>query len=264
MNRKAISVLTFTLLLLAGSSIASLNTAQAQTASNGSANQPQVFVENDGSYSTHYLYLADVVTTLQPENRMETYAIDEGTPTAVSWQGAVMIDKGSTIYPPTFQIILALPYLADGFHTISINSGEPYTAATRLGDYWFSQRTINFTIDTTSIAIIDLSVNNQTYSSAENITLNCVTNKTAAWTGYRIDGNQTITFKGNTTLPALADGWHTLKVYANDTAGHMATKLVYFNVAPLWPYATFALSAVFAATGLILVLRRRRKTKPHP
>ncbi|MCZ2809617.1 MAG: hypothetical protein O2V44_09710 [Candidatus Bathyarchaeota archaeon] len=46
------------------------------------------------------------------------------------------------------------------------------------------------------------------------------------WMGYSLDGQTNVTITGNTTLTSLSDGTHYVIVYANDTAGNMATSNV--------------------------------------
>jgi hypothetical protein len=51
------------------------------------------------------------------------------------------------------------------------------------------------------------------------------------WAGYSLDGAANVTLSGNTTLSGLSLSPHSLAVYANDTSGNMAKKIVYFTVA---------------------------------
>jgi hypothetical protein len=51
------------------------------------------------------------------------------------------------------------------------------------------------------------------------------------WIGYSLDYQSNVTISGNTTLPGLPEGVHSVFVYANDTAGSMgASSPVYFTV----------------------------------
>jgi hypothetical protein len=52
-----------------------------------------------------------------------------------------------------------------------------------------------------------------------------------SWVGYSLDGQPNATITGNTTLPTLSDGTHSLTVYANSTMGIMgASATVTFAV----------------------------------
>jgi hypothetical protein len=52
-----------------------------------------------------------------------------------------------------------------------------------------------------------------------------------SWIGYVLDGQANVTIAGNTTLTALQDGEHYVRVYANSTCGRMgASEIVYFTV----------------------------------
>jgi hypothetical protein len=74
--------------------------------------------------------------------------------------------------------------------------------------------------ETTPPAITILSPENSTYMT-DTIALNFTLNETASWIGYSLDGAANETITGNTTLPPLSYGIHTLILYANDTAGNM-------------------------------------------
>ncbi len=61
--------------------------------------------------------------------------------------------------------------------------------------------------------------------------LNFNVNEQTSWIGYSIDNQANVTVAGNTTISGLADGTHSLVVYANDTAGNMAkSKQVNFTI----------------------------------
>lgn len=256
-------MLAFALLILVAYSNVSFKTAEAQTNSNSSGNSTPPTVKNNGNYSTHYLCLAVTVDTFILDQHTETYSIDDGQPVTIPTQNVVMIDKGAWFVPPIYQYTTTLPYLEDGAHTITIHGSEPYIAQIRAGEYWTYQYTINFTIDTTHIAITDLSIKNQTYTSANNITLDCATNKTAAWMGYSLDGNETVAFLGNTTLPTLESGSHALTVYANDSVGNSCSEVVYFTVEPLTqllvPAGVILAVAAIAVSVAVLALKLRKK-----
>ena len=73
---------------------------------------------------------------------------------------------------------------------------------------------------------------------------------------YSLDGQQPVKINGNLTLPALANGPHSLTVYATDEVGNSAQKMVSFNIAP-FPIVTYVavgtvITIILAACYLII------------
>ena len=65
--------------------------------------------------------------------------------------------------------------------------------------------------------------------------------KTTNWTSYSLDGQQNITFSGNTNLTDISNGLHNITVYAQDTFGNIgSSQTTSFTVAK---------SAVFRVVG---------------
>ena len=95
---------------------------------------------------------------------------------------------------------------------------------------------VNFTVDTTPPNILNISLTNTTYNSAI-IPLSFNVNETASQTMYSLDNQANITIQGNTTLAGLAEGSHSLVVYANDTAGNMGKSDTVFFTVKLPPQA---------------------------
>ncbi len=77
-----------------------------------------------------------------------------------------------------------------------------------------------FLLDMTPPAIRVLSPQNLTYT-VSSIPLAFTLNESASWMGYSLDGQENVTIAGNTTLSGLAEGLHTIVLFANDTAGNM-------------------------------------------
>jgi undecaprenyl-diphosphatase len=80
-----------------------------------------------------------------------------------------------------------------------------------------------------SLNISILSPGNTTYTVRE-ISLNFTVSAPVSWVGYSLDGAANTTVIGNTTLTNLAQGSHSVIVYANDTAGEMTSQTVYFTI----------------------------------
>jgi hypothetical protein len=76
--------------------------------------------------------------------------------------------------------------------------------------------------DLTPPAVHILSPTNTTYVT-EPIRLVFKTNERTTWTGYILNNRENTTVSGNTTLPSLANGQYSIRVYANDTSGNMGS-----------------------------------------
>jgi len=54
---------------------------------------------------------------------------------------------------------------------------------------------------------------------------------TLDWQGYSVDGQENVTIIGNTTLPMLSNGLHSIQVFGNDSIGNnYESNLIYFTV----------------------------------
>jgi hypothetical protein len=96
-----------------------------------------------------------------------------------------------------------------------------------------------------------------------NVLLDFVVDKQAAWMGYSLDEQDSITVTGNVTLASLSDGVHTVTVYANDTFGFTgASETIVFTVATfpttLVAAIIVAITAVVAA-GLLFYFKKRKQ-----
>ena len=126
-------------------------------------------------------------------------------------------------HPRSFQITIRgsapLPALSEGSHSITVYQRLDYnTTAPRT--FWDSS-TVYFTInDGNSPVIANVSVENRTYAQ-KTLPLNFTLDGPTSWMGYCVDNQANETIKGNTTITGLNVGPHTLKVFANDTAGNM-------------------------------------------
>jgi len=108
---------------------------------------------------------------------------------------------------------------------------------------------------------------NKTYT-VNNVSLTFTVNEPTSWIGYSLNGQANVTIAGNTTLSGLSDGSHSLKVYANDTAGNMGgSETVYFTIShetqQSEPFPTSWVAAAAAAIGIggvsLAVYYTRRK-----
>jgi hypothetical protein len=69
---------------------------------------------------------------------------------------------------------------------------------------------------------------NKTY---RDVLLHFTVNRAASWIGYSLDGEANVTINAQVQLTNLSQGAHSIRMYANDTAGNMgASKIRYFSV----------------------------------
>jgi hypothetical protein len=142
---------------------------------------------------------------------------------------------------------------------------------------WFSfsiigNSSFSFTLDTTPPNISSLSIENKTYSTSE-IPLSFNVNEESQ-ISYSIDNQANMTILGNTTLTGLADGPHTIVIYANDTAGNMGkSDTVFFTVntqpsptpslspspsVPEFPSGVIIAALVTVTVALAVFLKRKK------
>ncbi len=125
-----------------------------------------------------------------------------------------------------------LPNLAEGKHELAIyqtwfdNVSNPQKMS--------GTASAQFMIDTLSPYISNLSIENGRYNSTNiptTLPLNFNVNEAASWIGYSLDNRANATVAGNTTLTWLTEGYHSVVVYANDTAGNMGkSDTIFFTI----------------------------------
>ena len=80
-------------------------------------------------------------------------------------------------------------------------------------------------------AISIVSPGNKTYT-VTSVSLTFTVSETTSWIKYSLDGQANVTITGSTTLSGLADGVHSITVYAQDTDGLTGTsETIYFTIA---------------------------------
>ena len=126
----------------------------------------------------------------------------------------------------------------------------------------YSHSTHNVVIqeDTSPPAIFILSPENKTYDRSV-IPLTFTTSENLSWSSYSLDASTNVTIMGNTTLPSLPDGTHSIIIFANDTVGNMGkSDTVTFTIDTTPPfisiispenktYATRNVTLVFTTNG---------------
>jgi len=110
-----------------------------------------------------------------------------------------------------------------------------------------------------------ISPENAVYASA-NVTLEFTVNEQTSWMGYNLDGQETVTVAGNTTLAGLSDGAHNVTVYAKDAFENMGnSETIYFTVEvpeafPTAPVAVVSgISVVVLVSAVLAIYFKKRK-----
>jgi hypothetical protein len=94
-----------------------------------------------------------------------------------------------------------------------------------------------------------ISPENKIYSTS-NVSLAFTVNKPAVWLGYSLDGQETVTVTGSTTIAGLTNGLHNITVYAKDTFENTGvSETVYFSVEV--PFPTTLVIAPIASVAVI-------------
>jgi N-acetylneuraminic acid mutarotase len=104
--------------------------------------------------------------------------------------------------------------------------------------------------------------NNGTYAFG-NISLVFEVNKPAVWMGYSLDGQETVTVTGNTTISGLTNGVHNVTVYAKDAFENTgASETVSFSVEVPFP-ATLVIAPIASVAVIGAVLAIYFKKRKH-
>jgi len=125
---------------------------------------------------------------------------------------------------------VTLPALADGSHYVTV-----YVNDTAGNEY---SPVVFFTVDTTPPAVTIQSPLNTTYgTNTVNLDYTVSDNIAVDSCWYSLDGGAATPLATcqNITLPVLADGYHNVTVYVNDTANNQNSSIVYFAVDTTFP-----------------------------
>jgi parallel beta-helix repeat protein len=79
-------------------------------------------------------------------------------------------------------------------------------------------------------AVSIVSPANKTYTT-NSVTLSFTVSEPTSWIKYSLDGQANVTITEDTTLSGLANGVHSVTVYAQDTDGKTGTSTIYFTIA---------------------------------
>ena len=144
------------------------------------------------------------------------YQVDE----AISWAGYTLDEKAIV----TSRINTTLTDLSYGLHVLRVYANDS------AGNTCSSQSIVFTVKDIVPPTISILSAGNE-YNTTD-VPLNFAINENASWIGYSLDDQANVTIAGNATLTGLSPGSHSLRVYANDTAGNIGVSQSFeFSVA---------------------------------
>lgn len=163
--------------------------------------------------------------------------------------------------------------LSEGTHSLQVVASckSYYMTSTSGGNLYYriygaSSEVINFTV-VYPPEISILLPQNTTYE-ANNIPLNFTINEPTSKIEYSLDGQETVTIAGNTTLTGLSNGKHNVTIYATDKDGHIGmSETVHFSVEVPFPTTLIiapVASAALITIGMIIYFKKRNhKTATH-
>ena len=264
------------ILALLNSLVIGVQTVKAQYTENGEGcplvSGIGITSPSNTTYSSHLLTLNITIESLFDSsiyNYVFVYSIDGKnnlTIPATSYSftspsnNGPLASTGLTAYT-------SLPQLDDGPHSLTVYATyERISTNTNWPALIWDNNTVYFTInDGISPAITNLSIINGTYKQ-NNLTLSFTTDKAVSWIGYSLDGKANITIAGNKTLTTIANGEHSLTIYANDTLGNMgSSKTIYFEIESTtemfpttWILIGVVAAAIVSGVGLLVYFKKHK------
>ena len=192
------------------------------------------------------------IKVISPENRTyKSLQIEYEVNRAVAWTGFSLNDKANI----TLTGITEITDIPDGQHCIIIFANDT------LGNMGASQP-VHFTIDNAAPTITILMPLEQTYKTAD-IVLTFVINKPATYLSYNLDGQLETPITGNTTLPALSNGKHSIIVHAIDEAGNTGSSdEIQFTIStfPIFKVITAIMLTIIILAATYIVFKRVKTT----
>lgn len=155
----------------------------------------------------------------------ESGSISDGTslydPDRNSWD--------SSIPMPTAREYLSLAVISDVLYAVGGFDGEKWLGANE------EFKPVGYGAVPPRIQIT--SPDNGTYT---NVSIAYTANRGIQWAGYSLDNQANVTLKSNTEFSSLAQGEHSLTIFANDSAGNMgSSNTVLFSIDTLPPTIDF-------------------------
>jgi len=186
---------------------------------------------------------------------------------------SLVIQGHDQSFQVTIKGSVVLPEIPEGSHNVTVYSEYALHGVTLMGVYYlkysvWDHNTVYFTVDYGISPVISiLSLENKTYNQKD-FPLGFTTNEPTSWIGYCLDKQANATITGNTTLTGLAEGSHSIVVYANDTAGNMGASETFFftriqETLPE-PFPTTIVtapitSAAAVGAGLLVYFKKRKR-----
>ena len=220
---------------------------------------------NSSTYNVSTRSLNVTITTLKTGydykgvSRLFTYSLDGQIPENITiTNSSVSVNAGAPVF---FVGSANLTALTEGPHNLTVHVIFDYAPTTysKSGIYKESESTVNFMIDTVPPEVVILTLENKTFSTT-GIPLNIIVNDDSQIT-YSLDGQENMTFVGNTTLTNLPRGEHNVTVYAEDVVGNVAVSAIRFNVEP-FPTTLVVASLITLAVvsaGLLVFFKKRKR-----
>lgn len=221
--------------------------------------------------------------TIDGPNSISTYVHIVST-----YRGDWMQESRWCPFPPgSDPVDQTIDFLQYNFSVTGIPVGKHWLNITANGgggfrenetDYSFSlQRTISVKFSVSTSPFISLRTNPIiTFPSFQNATftnssfpLNFTVDHPVSEMAYCLDGQDTVSTSGNTTLTGLSNGQHNVTVYATDELGNVdASDTLFFNVNaqefPVVPFPTEIVAATSGASvaiigiGLLIYFKKRK------
>jgi hypothetical protein len=266
MKRRALALtllLALSFSAMAGAQISILAKASSPVSSGIAIISPE-----NMTYRTEPLILKIMMVSLGAGNSeiSVTYSLDEKANVTVP----LVFQGQDQSFQVTITGSVGLPTLSEGSHSVTVYSAYTLYNFTAMGTFYpkyvvWDHNTVFFTIDYgISPAITTLSLENKTYND-NNLLLNFTTDEPTSWMGYCLDQQANVTSAENVTLTGLAEGSHSIVVYANDTAGNMsASETIIFTVDVPEPFSIVPVAAASIATvavvgvGLLVYFKKRK------
>lgn len=159
---------------------------------------------------------------------------------------------------------------------VAASDGGYAIAGEKSGDFWLIKTDKYGIVPEWYPPYICVDSPQKTTYTTDNISLNFTVNEETSWMGYSLDGQDNVTITENTlTLTELADGSHTLTVYATDTDGNTGTsETISFTIAKenetepppppaTWTTTAIIIAAVAAAEAALLIIYTKTKKKQN-
>ncbi len=182
-------------------------------------------------------------------------------PESDSWTfGADMLTKRSRF---GVAVVNDIFYVIGGYTAAYQKYPDDWIYGPKIALYATNERYTPVGYGAVSPEVVVVSPENRTYA-AGNVSLVFAVNKPVSWLGYSLDGEETVTITGNTTLSGLSSGLHNITVYARDEFENTgASETISFRVAeepfPAVPVAA-ASAAIVGVVGVgLLVYFKKRK-----